>query len=172
MYWILIHDLILTVCDNVLHLLPDSEGQVAQVFGHVYQRSWDQLWIRQSGLGSGRTFWSQSCCGVGFTTTEKRETGGRSLTFSLCPCSSVEIQKMKLDTHKHTQPAIPYELREISPDLQEWDVFSSQLLLYGSDCVWKCWYLSVQPLNLLLHHLTLLFLLLPQCSYPGLLFLL
>ncbi len=36
----------LTILDNVLHLLPDSEGQVAQVSWHMNQSSRRRLWIR------------------------------------------------------------------------------------------------------------------------------
>ncbi len=46
----------LTVLDNVLHLLPDSEGQVAQVSWHMNQSSRRRLWIRLWDLDSGRTF--------------------------------------------------------------------------------------------------------------------
>ncbi len=46
----------LTVLDDVLHLLPDSEGQVAQVSWHMNQSSRRRLWIRLWDLDSGRTF--------------------------------------------------------------------------------------------------------------------
>ncbi len=47
----------LTVVDDVLHLLPDSEGQVAQVSWHMNQSSRRRLWIRLWwDLDSGRTF--------------------------------------------------------------------------------------------------------------------
>jgi len=36
----------LTVLDDVLHLLPDSERQVAQVSWHMNQSSRSHLWIR------------------------------------------------------------------------------------------------------------------------------
>ncbi len=46
----------LTVVDDVLHLLPDSEGQVAQVTWRMNQSSRRHLWIRLWYLDSGRKF--------------------------------------------------------------------------------------------------------------------
>lgn len=34
-----------SVGGHLLHLVPDVEGHVAQVFGHFYQSSWEWLWI-------------------------------------------------------------------------------------------------------------------------------
>ncbi|TNN57469.1 hypothetical protein EYF80_032293 [Liparis tanakae] len=69
-----------TVGDQVLHLAPDVEGQVAQVFGLVYQSSREQLWVLQQGA-----------------------------PLDSCRCSLVGVE--------------------------EQDVFGSQLVLCGSDCV-------------------------------------
>ena len=64
----------LTVLDDVLHLLPDSERQVAQVSWHMNQSSRSLLWIRLWALDSGRTFRSQNCSGFG-SEPERPETG-------------------------------------------------------------------------------------------------
>ncbi len=70
----------LTVLDDVLHLLPDSEGQVAQVSWHMNQSSRRRLWIRLWDLDSGRTFRIRTAVDFTFRSRETRDTS-RSLTF-------------------------------------------------------------------------------------------
>ena len=99
--------------DHLLYPVQDGGRQVVEVFFHVYQPSWDWLWvIWQELLGS-------------------------------------------------------FSCRLVS--LQEWEIFSSQHLLCGSDSVRKSCCVSAQSCTPFLHHLNLLHLFLPHYTKPCLL---
>ncbi len=152
----------LTVLDDVLHLLPDSEGQVAQVSWHMNQSSRRRLWIRLWDLDSGRTFRIRTAVTLP-SEAERPETPADHSPFH---------RDWKLLQNKHTIYHQELNQSSINQSINGWSEIRPlesrrHWLSSSPPCLWLC----VKELRCVCssppaspYHLLLLLLFLSQCS--------